>query len=119
MLINDILFIIMIIEVKVKYFYEKTDEDYEKYNKIYDKNLARIIFLHKNLSYTDQINNIKNDLNDNSDILSIRFPLKKEIKNNKIINNILLGNGIVCENNKVWYPKELWIYLPENSNEIV
>lgn len=59
-----------------------------------------------------QINNIKNDLNDNKDILTIRFPLIQKIQKNKIINNILLGNGIVYENNKVWYPKELWIYSP-------
>ena len=79
---------------------------------MYDENIACIIFLHTNLSNKQQINNIKNDLNDNKDILTIRFPLIKKIQKNKIINNILLGNGIVYENNKVWYPKELWIYSP-------
>ena len=102
----------MIIELKVKYFYEKTEKDYEIYNKLYNENIGRIIFIQTEFSYKQQINNIKNDLNDNKDILTIRFPLKEEIQKNKIINDILLGNGIVYENNKVWYPKELWIYSP-------
>ena len=102
----------MINEVKVKYFHEKTDKDYELYNKLYDENITRIIFHQPHLSYNQQINNIKNNLNDNKDILTIRFPNYISLRKNKIINNILSGNGVVYEDNKVWYPKELWIYSP-------
>lgn len=98
--------------IEVKYFYEKTDEDYETYNKLWDENIERMIFLQTHLSYNKQIHDIINQLNNNNnkDILSIRFPLINEIKNNKIIDNILLGNGFIYISNKVWYPKEIWIY---------
>lgn len=102
----------MITEVKIKYFHEKTDKDFELYNKLYDENIERIIFLQTNLSHAQQINSIQNYLNDNRDILTIRFPLMEHIQKNKIIKNVILGNGVACKNNKVWYPKELWIYSP-------
>ena len=98
--------------IEVKYFHEKTDQDYDKYNKLWDENIERIIFLQTNFSNKKQISNIISDLNDNKDILAVRFPLIKEIQQNKIINDILLGNGFIYENNKVWYPKEIWIYSP-------
>jgi len=99
--------------IEVKYFYEKTDKDYETYNKLWDENKERIIFLGTHLPYNKQIDDIINQLNNNNkDILAIRFPLINEIKNNKIIDNILLGNGFIYKSNKVWYPKEIWIYNP-------
>jgi hypothetical protein len=97
--------------VEIKYFYEKTDEDYETYNKLWNENKARFIFLHTNLSAKKQITSIFNDLDTDKDILAVRFTETKEIKRNKIINDILLGNGI-RHNNTVWYPKEIWIYSP-------
>jgi hypothetical protein len=99
-------------ELVVKYFHEKTDQDYETYNKLWDENKERFIFLHTNLSTKQQINNIINNLDDNKDILAIRFPQINAISSNKIINGILLGNGIRHKNNKIWYPKEIWIYSP-------
>lgn len=98
--------------IEVKYFHEKTDQDYETYNKLWDENKQRFIFLHDNLSYKQQINSIINDLDDNKDILAIRFPIVNVIKRNKIIDDVLLGKGVKYENNKVWYPKEIWIYSP-------
>ena len=91
--------------IEVKYFHEKTDQDYDKYNKLWDENIERIIFLQTNFSNKKQISNIISDLNDNKAILAFRFPLIKKIQQNKIINDILLGKGFIYENNKVWYPK--------------
>ena len=53
-------------------------------------------------------------MDNNKDILAVRFPTKNEIQCNKIINNILLGNGIAYETNKMWYPKEVWVYSPQH-----
>jgi len=41
-------------------------------------------------------------MDNTKDILAVRFPTKNAIQHNKIINNILLGNGIVYETNKIW-----------------
>lgn len=97
---------------EVKYFHEKTDGDYEIYNKLWADNIERFIFLQMDLSPKEQMNSIIRGLNDNTDILAVRFPLMNEINKNKIINNILLGYGFSYENGKVWYPKEIWIYHP-------
>ena len=69
-----------------------------------------MIFLHTNLSLSKQMTSIINDITDNKDILAIRFPTNQTIKQNKIINNIILGKGVIYDNNKIWYPKEVWIY---------
>lgn len=98
--------------IEVKYFHEKSDQDFELYTKLWDENQERFVYLHTNLSNKQQINSIINNLNDNKDILAIRFPTINEVKRNKIINDILLRKGFRYENNKVWYPKEMWIYNP-------
>ena len=101
--------------VNFKFFHEKTDADFEEYNKMWDENKERFIFLQTDLSLSQQMSIINNNNMDNTkDILAIRFPNKNEIQHNKIIINILLGNGIACENNKIWYPKEVWVYSPQN-----
>jgi hypothetical protein len=51
-----------------------------------------------------------NDISDNKDILAIRFPTNRFLKNNEIINNIILGKGFTYDYNKIWYPSEVWIY---------
>ena len=56
------------------------------------------------------MNIIINNITDNKDILAFRFPTNKTIKENKIINNIISGKGIIYADNKIWYPKEVWIY---------
>lgn len=98
--------------IEVKYFHEKSDQDFESYTKLWDENQERFVYLHTNLSNKQQINSIINNLNDNKDILAIRFPTINEVKRNKIINDILLRKGFRYENDKVWYPKEMWIYNP-------
>ena len=100
--------------VKFKYFHEKTDADFEEYNKLWDENKERFIFLQTDLSLSQQMSNINNSMDNNKDILAVRFPSKKQIQCNKIINNILLGNGIAYETNKMWYPKEVWVYSPQH-----
>jgi hypothetical protein len=97
--------------VIVKYFNEKTDQDYETYNKLWEEHKERFVFLHTNVTPKQQMNSIINDLDDNKDILAVRFPRMNTINKNKIINNILLGKGIEYDNKK-WYPKEIWVYSP-------
>jgi hypothetical protein len=98
--------------VNFKYFYEKTDTNYEEYNKLWDKNKERIIFLHTNYPLSKQVSSIINDITINKDILAVRFPPDNFIKNNTVINSIMLGKGFVYDTNKIWYPKEVWIYNP-------
>lgn len=100
--------------VNLKYFYEKTDTNYDEYNKLWDENIERMIFLHTNLPLSKQMSSIINDITDNKDILAIRFPNNRNIKQNNIMNNIMLGKGFIYADNKIWYPKEVWIYNPLN-----
>ena len=100
--------------VNFKYFHEKTDADYEEYKKIWDENKERIIFLQMStnglLPSSQQMQYINNNMNNTKDILALRFLSKKEMQRNKLIGNIILGKGVVLKDNKIWYPKEVWIY---------
>jgi len=98
----------MLIDVKI--FNEQTYQDYDEYNKLWDVEFHRMIFLHHILSHKRQMAHIKNDLNNTKDIIAVRLPLMDEIFKNKIIKDLLLGNGVRYETNMVWYPKEIWIY---------
>jgi hypothetical protein len=100
--------------VNFKFFHKKTDADFEEYNKIWDENQGRFIFLQTDLSLCQQMSIINDfmDANNTIDILAVRFPTKNEILHNKIINDVLLGNGIEYKKNKIWYPKEVWVYRP-------
>ena len=98
--------------VILKYFYEKTDTNYDEYNKLWDENIERMVFLHHNLPFSKQMSSIINDITDNKDILAIRFPSHRTIKQNRIINNTISGNGFIYDDNKIWFPKEVWIYSP-------
>ena len=97
--------------VTVKYFNEKSEQDYETYIKLWEEHNQRIVFLDTKLTHHQQKRFIINDLDDNKDILAIRFPRMNEINKNKIINDILLGNGFHYDN-KNWCPNEIWIYSP-------
>ena len=99
--------------VILKYFYENTDTTYDEYNKLWDENIEKMIFLHHNLPLSKQMSSIIHDITDNKDILAIRFPTDRTIKQNKIINNIISGKGFVYDDNKIWFPKEVWIYSPK------
>ena len=98
--------------VNFKFFHEKTDADYIEYNKLWDENKERFIFLQQHLPLSQQISIIKNEMDNNKDILAIRFPSKNDIQHNEIINSVQFGKGILYENNKIWYPTEVWIYSP-------
>ena len=100
--------------VNFKYFYEKTDTNYDEYNKLWNENIERIIFLQDDLSLSKQKSSIIKDITDNKDILAIRFCTYRTITHNIIINNIMLGRGFIYADNKIWYPKEVWIYNPIN-----
>ena len=99
--------------VILKYFYENTDTNYDEYNKLWDENIEKMIFLHHNLPLSKQMSSIIHDITDNKDILAIRFPTYRTIKQNKIMNNIILGKGFIYADNKIWFPKEVWIYSPK------
>jgi len=99
--------------VIVKYFYENTDTNYHEYNKLWDENIERIVFLNHNLSLSKQMSSVIHDITDNKDILAIRFPTYRTIIQNKIINNIMSGKGFIYTDNKIWFPKEVWIYSPK------
>jgi polyphosphate kinase len=96
--------------VILKYFYENTDTTYDEYNKLLDENIEKMIFLHHNLPLSKQMSSIIHDITDNKDILAIRFPTYKTIKQSNIINNIISGKGFIYTDNKIWFPKEVWIY---------
>ena len=100
---------------EVKYFYENTDQDYEMYDRLWDENRERFVFLWRgsnskpDVSY--QRDMLIQQLTPNKDILAIRWPKMNWIHKNKIINDILLGRGFIYET-QTWYPKEIWIYNP-------
>ena len=96
--------------VNFKYFHEKTDADFEEYNKLWDENRERFIFLQTHLQLSQQMSIIKDDMDNNKDILAVCFPTINDIRYNKIINNVLFGKGIRYDNYKIWYPTEVWIY---------
>jgi hypothetical protein len=89
-----------------KYFIEKTDADYEIYNRIWEENKHRMVFLQINLP---KLRQIITEITDDKDILAIRFPSEREVDNNFYLKNIRDGNGISYQD-KVWLPKEIWIY---------
>ena len=78
------------------------------------KNIDIMIFLQDDLTLSKQKSSIIKDLTDNKDILAIRFCSYRTITHNIIINNIMLGRGFIYADNKIWYPKEVWIYNPIN-----
>jgi hypothetical protein len=96
--------------VNFKFFYEKTDKNYDEYNKLWNENIERIIFLPHDLPLSKQRSSIINNITDNTDILAIRFCSHRTITHNIIVNNIMLGRGFNYDDNKIWYPKEVWIY---------
>jgi hypothetical protein len=98
--------------VDFKFFYEKTDKMHDEYNKLWEKNINRMIFLQHDLPLSKQTSSIIKDINDNKDILALRFSSYRTITHNIIVNNTMLGRGFSYADNKIWYPKEVWIYNP-------
>lgn len=95
--------------VNFKYFSEKTDADYRDYDVLWGENKYRFIFLQHNCSSKEQLKFIKCNLSDKTDILAVRFPTAKSFHRNKIIQNLISGNGVIYDD-KVWHPKEVWVY---------
>jgi hypothetical protein len=95
--------------VNLKYFYENSDS--EEYDKLWDANRNKMIFFQQNLSSKQQEEIIVYNIDESKDILAIRFP-NKNIFKNKIIKDIILGKGFIY-GDKIWYPKEVWIYSPQ------
>ena len=104
-----------------KYFHEKSKVDYETYDNLWQENKERIIFMSYNEKITNkqQINIIKDQYDENKDILSVRFPDLKRIKKNLIIDDIMLGKGVTITPESVWYPKEVWVYCLSNIKSYV
>jgi hypothetical protein len=99
--------------VDLKYFYENPDSDFEEYDKLWDANRDRMIFFQQNSLFTlkQQGETIVYNIDKSKDILAIRFP-NKNIFKNKIIKDIIRGKGFIY-GDKIWYPKEVWIYSPQ------
>lgn len=94
----------------IKYFYEKSDEDYEEYQKIWDENRDRMIFL--NLSLKERIDILKHECQnklDKVDIISIRWP-NRGFEDDNLFKQLKSGKGFEYERNKTWFPKEIWVY---------
>ena len=85
---------------------------HKDFDKFWNENIERIIFLPHDLPLSKQRSSIINDITDNTDILAIRFCSHRTITHNTIVNNIMLGRGFNYDDNKIWYPKEVWIYNP-------
>ena len=100
--------------VNFKYFYENADTNYHEYKKLWDENVGRMIFLQYELPLSKQTSSIINEIAANKDILAMRACSYRTITHNVIINNIMLGRGFMYGDNKIWYPKEVWIYNPIN-----
>jgi hypothetical protein len=98
--------------VNFKYFYKKTDTNFDEYNKTWAENIDRMIFLQDNVPLSKQTSSIIKDINDNKDILALRFSSYRTVTHNIIVNNIMLGRGFSYADNKIWCPKEVWIYNP-------
>ena len=95
--------------VEIKFFYENTQEDYENYNKLWHENFKRFIFLQTLMTIKEQSKCISNCIDDNKNILAIRWEHIDIINKNSIVRNIVLGKGFKYDNDKTWYPKEIWI----------
>ena len=95
-----------------KYFHKNTTEDYNKYEKIWIKNINRIIYLSMLLSNEKRIKCLKEDIerDNRKDILVIRHPTKNFLTENKILKNLRRGIGIKYNKVYVWMPLEVWIY---------
>uniref|UniRef100_A0A6C0I535 Uncharacterized protein n=1 Tax=viral metagenome TaxID=1070528 RepID=A0A6C0I535_9ZZZZ len=99
--------------LSIRYFFEKKEDDYLQYLAEWNENDSRIIYLGVGLSDAKQMNTLLEDIqnNPNKDILAIRYPDKHRVTTNAILTMLQYGEGIVCSHD-VWFPKEVWIYLP-------
>ena len=92
--------------VNLRIFYERSDENFIEYNRLWNDNKNIMVSLHDFL--------IGSHINiETARILSIKYTNKNFLEN-KIILNVISGKGITYGSNKVWYPKEIWIYNPNN-----
>lgn len=93
----------------IRYFFEKSNDDYEKYKTIWDENNNRMIFLETDWSNSKQLSELLQNISDSKDILAIRFPNKKDVCKNEILSRLQNGEGIMYKDT-IWFPNEIWIY---------
>lgn len=99
--------------VEIKYFYERSQEQYLANKMLWSENIHRIF----DFSWYQDFNNkteisIIQDLRSREiepDILAVRFP-HKNILRNVIISRMLIGKGLNYGYGKEWMPKEIWIW---------
>jgi hypothetical protein len=96
--------------VTVKFFHEKTKVDHEEYDNLWMENKERVVFLSSGIQY--QLSDVRDQMDTNKDILSIRFPSITFLHRSKIFNSVIMGHGVAYENAKTWYPSEVWVYSP-------
>lgn len=104
--------------VDFKYFIKHNDSDFEEYEQLWELNKHRMILLDTDLNYTQQYKKIHNEIKQSSkDIIAIRNPTELVLNRNKILKQIKEGRGFNnfdkdFTENKIWLPKEVWIYNP-------
>lgn len=82
----------------VKYFYEKTDDDYKNYGELWDDNRDRMVFFHRNhIGYKMQKKMIIEHADKDKDILAIRWPRPSFFTRNKLFKEILQGKDVVYQ----------------------
>lgn len=97
----------------IRYFYETHSDDYKHCIAQWNYNDSRMIFLGIGLSEERQLSGLIQDIRNNpdKDILAIRFPDKQIVTNNQIVKSLQNGEGITYKDD-IWYPNEIWIYIP-------
>ena len=103
--------------VVVKFFRDVKEDD-EKFEKLWNENKHRMIhFEIWNTKWAHTLINyrLKEELKDSpdKDILPIKYVSRAQLSRNKILNRIIYeGIGINYDEDKVWYPKEIWVMNP-------
>ena len=101
--------------INVKYFFEKTNEDYKLYNSLWESNLNRLIILSMDNNQKNQIKNLIEELttknkNNEKDIILIQFPTKQELFESPVLDKLLVRGESITYGDNNWRPSEIWIY---------
>lgn len=111
--------------VIVKFFYERSDEEYRVNNLLWDENRSRMIPYksYKKLAAGNKkrelryLSHFKELIAYNIEespikptIMAIRFQHSNIFTDDEIVSSILRGNGIPYGCGDVWLPEEIWIY---------
>lgn len=99
--------------VTVKVFSENSNEDFARYNELWDQHRNNMVFFQCGfgLRKKDQIESLIAQIEENKHIISIRFKSWNTLGKNNILKEILQGRGFHYGETH-WYPTEIWMYSP-------